>query len=312
MDFDFGNVLTRAWQIIWKHKILWIFGILAGCARGNGGGSGGGGGETGYQYGPGGDNPLPNDQFLQQFERLNSWIEQNLWIIFAFIAVVILFSLLLYFLGIVGKIGLIRGTYKAERGVERLDFGGLFSDSLPYFWRVFGLAFIIGLAFVLIFIPLILLGVLTAGVGFLCILPLICVLIPVALVVSVVLEQANAAIVLENKKMFDGLRRGWEVVRHNAGVMVIMALILLFGGGIVGVILALPIILAVFPLMFGLMEGQPTRVVWIAGLCIVAYLPVIIVLNGILTAYIQSVWTLTFMRLTVPKENAPVFVEANA
>jgi hypothetical protein len=312
MDFDFGNVLTRAWQIIWKHKILWIFGILAGCARGNGGGSGGGGGETGYQYGPGGDNPLPNDQFLQQFERLNSWIEQNLWIIFAFIAVVILFSLLLYFLGIVGKIGLIRGTYKAEMGVEHLDFGGLFSDSLPYFWRVFGLAFIIGLAFVLIFIPLILLGVLTAGVGFLCILPLICVLIPVALVVSVVLEQANAAIVLENKKMFDGLRRGWEVVRHNAGVMVIMALILLFGGGIVGVILALPIILAVFPLMFGLMEGQPTRVVWIAGLCIVAYLPVIIVLNGILTAYIQSVWTLTFMRLTVPKENAPVFVEANA
>ena len=32
---DIGSVLSRAWQIIWKHKVLWIFGILAGCANGN-------------------------------------------------------------------------------------------------------------------------------------------------------------------------------------------------------------------------------------------------------------------------------------
>ena len=43
MNFNFGEVLTRAWQITWKFKVLWIFGILAGCARGGGGGSGGGG-----------------------------------------------------------------------------------------------------------------------------------------------------------------------------------------------------------------------------------------------------------------------------
>ena len=24
MDFDFGDVLTRAWKITWKHKVLWI------------------------------------------------------------------------------------------------------------------------------------------------------------------------------------------------------------------------------------------------------------------------------------------------
>ena len=43
MNFNFGEVLTRAWQIIWKHKVLWIFGILASCGRGSGGGNGGGG-----------------------------------------------------------------------------------------------------------------------------------------------------------------------------------------------------------------------------------------------------------------------------
>jgi hypothetical protein len=39
-----------------------------------------------------------------------------------------------------------------------------------------------------------------------------------------------------------------------------------------------------------------------AGLCFLAYLPVLLVLSGILTAYIESAWTLTYMRLT----NKPV------
>ena len=28
MNFDFGDVLTRAWKITWKHKVLWIISIL--------------------------------------------------------------------------------------------------------------------------------------------------------------------------------------------------------------------------------------------------------------------------------------------
>ena len=32
---EIGEVLSRAWQIIWKHKVLWIFGILASCSSSN-------------------------------------------------------------------------------------------------------------------------------------------------------------------------------------------------------------------------------------------------------------------------------------
>jgi len=28
MALDFGEVLTRAWKITWKHKILWAFGLV--------------------------------------------------------------------------------------------------------------------------------------------------------------------------------------------------------------------------------------------------------------------------------------------
>jgi hypothetical protein len=312
MNFDFGNVLTRAWQIVWKNKILWIFGILASCARGNGGG-GGGGGNTGYQFSSGDRPPFADDQFVRQMEQFGQWLTENWWVIAVIVLVLILISLLFYFIGFVGKIALIRGTYKAETGVATLDFGELFSGSLPYFWRVFGLNFLIGLAFLVILIPIVLLGIATAGVGFLCLLPLICILIPLSWAVMVILEQANAAIVIEDLRMFDGFKRGWEIVKANVGPVIIMALILLFGGAIVSIIFAVPIFFMIFPLIPSLMTGEFQRSGFlVAGLCFVAYLPILILLNGILTAYIQSAWTLTYMRLTAPKENAPVLVEANA
>lgn len=44
------------------------------------------------------------------------------------------------------------------------------------------------------------------------------------------------------------------------------------------------------------------------------YAPVSLVLNGILTTFTQSAWTLTYMRLTQKPEapEAPVFAEPNA
>src|SRR5437899_1899572 len=41
---DYGSLLSRAWQITWKHKILWLFGILAGFGSTNFNGNFGGGG----------------------------------------------------------------------------------------------------------------------------------------------------------------------------------------------------------------------------------------------------------------------------
>lgn len=308
MNFNFGEVLTRAWQIIWKHKVLWVFGIFAACSRGNGGGSGGQGVRGGGGNGPGG-NPFP--QLQQAFEQFGQWIGDHPWVIALFVIAVIVLILVSLFLGTIGRIGLIRGTYQAEQGAERLIFGELFSGSMPYFWRVLGLSLLIVLLSLLIFVPLILFGVLTAGIGFVCILPLICVLALVLWGVSIVLEQANAAIVIENLSIGDGLRKGWDVVRANIGPVIILALILLVGAGVIGFIFALPIVIAVFPFIFGVASNS-TSPIWIAVACCALYFPILLILNGILTAYVQSVWALTYMRLTKPPENAPVILEANA
>lgn len=307
MSFNFGEVLSRAWQIIWRHKVLWIFGIFAGCSRGggSGGGGGGGGGTT-----PGGDQPF--SELERIFDQIGQWISDNPWVVAVFIVLILILIILAIFLGTIGRIGLIKGTYQAEQGRERLVFGELFSESMPYFWRVFGLSLLIGLMFLLIFIPLIFFGVITAGIGFLCILPLLCLLIPVSLAVTVVIEQANAAIVLEDLGIMDGLRRGWEVVRANVGTMIVMALILFIGAAVVGILLAIPLIITIFPAAIAMAAGGERTSLLIAGICCAIYLPILLVLNGILTAYVQSAWALTYMRLTRPQDNPPIILEANA
>jgi hypothetical protein len=308
MDFNFGEVLARAWQIIWKHKVLWIFGIFAGCARGGGGGTGGAG--SGGRNGSG-NQPFP--QHEQFFQQIGQWIEDNPWIVAILVLLVIGLVIVSIFLGTIGRIGLIKGTYQAERGAERLNLGELFSESMPYFWRVFGLALLIGLIAVLAFAPLALFGALTAGIGFICVLPLICILIPVLWALSVVIEQANVAIVLENLGIGDGFRRGWEVVRANVGPILLLTLVIFIGSGILGFIIAIPIIGAALPLIFSAASNN-TGPIWITVVCCAVYFPILLILSGILNAYVQSVWTLTFMRLTAkpPQDNPPVILEANA
>jgi hypothetical protein len=249
-------------------------------------------------------------------QQVGQWIEDNPWIVAVFVLLVVLLLIVSIFLGTIGRIGLIRGTHQAETGIERLNFGELFSGSMPYFWRVFGLSLLILLIALVVFVPLVLGGTLfsalTAGIGLVCLLPLICLLIPLLWVLSVVIEQANVAIVLENLGIGDGFRKGWNVVRANLGPIIVMTLIIFIGSGVVGFIIALPIIAAVVPLIFSAASNN-TAPIWITVVCCAAYFPVLLVLSGILNAYVQSIWTLTYMRLTAkPQDNALIELEANA
>ena len=46
--FDIGKILSRAWQILWKYKVLWIFGLLLALSGAGGGGGSGGGSNSNY------------------------------------------------------------------------------------------------------------------------------------------------------------------------------------------------------------------------------------------------------------------------
>ncbi len=309
MKIDLGKILTRAWQIIWQYKVLWVFGIFAGFASGNGGGNSG-------------SNNGDNSQFTgnpeQMFGQVGDFFQEYLLIIIAICAALILLTFAFYALGMMGRIGILKGVYKVENGASSLIFAELWSESMPYFWRFFGLNFLVGFAFFIILVPFIAIAIATAGIGLACLLPLICLLVPVAWVVNVILEQAQASIVAEDLTMFDGFKRGWEIAKSDIGGMIVLSLVLGIGGGIIGLIIALPIIVAVVPLVFSMgMSGfemgnnlPPTA--WISLICCGIYLPVLLILNGVLTAYMKTSWALSYLQLAKPDENAPIVAQDNA
>ena len=305
MNFNFGEVLTRAWQVIWKHKILWVFGILASCSQGGGGGGGGGGDGGGSGAGP----DLP-PRVMQWFQ----WIADNLALFFVlFCAVILLIALVAIAIGVIGKIGLIRGTAQAEGGAESLILGQLFSESMPYFGRMFGLSLILT-------IPVLIVAMLAAALGFTAFMagggdprtalgfaglaPLalccLCLFVPVIIVLGMIFRQAERAVVLEDMGVMPALSNGWEVFRKNLGVIILMTIILGVIGVAVGFLFAIPIFIIVFPaaLAFAIGDAQNSTPLIFAAVCFCLYLPVLVLLQGVLTAYTESAWTLTYMRLT--------------
>lgn len=313
MKIDLGKILTRSWQIIWNHKVLWIFGIFAGFASGNGGSSNSGGSGSS-------DGGYPSE-FTGNPERvfgeMGNFFQEYMLIIIAVCLALILLSFAFYALGMMGRIGILKGVYKLEDGASSLIFAELWSESMPYFWRFFGLNFLIGLAFFVILVPFIIIAIATAGIGLACLLPFICLLIPIGWAVNIILEQAQAAIVAEDLTMFDGLKRGWELAKSDIGGMIVLSLVLGVGGAIIGFVIAIPLIAAMVPFFIGMMGGyQPgdalPATVWVSIACCGIYLPVLIGLNGVMTAYIKTAWALSYKQLVSPSENAPVIVKADA
>lgn len=292
---DFGRILSRAWGIFWKHRALWLFGILAGCGSS---GSSAPNLQASYRE----NFPLE----WQRYFRIDFPDWQAALIIGVVLLVVLVLVILAIFLSTMGRIGLIRGTMQIEGGSSSLAFGELFNSSLPYFWRVFGLNLLVGIVVAVLGIMFVLLAifgtVLTLGVLLLCLIPIICLLAPLSWFLSIVVEQSIIAIVVDDLDVLGGLQRGWDVVRANIGPIIVMGLILLLGVGLVGgFIIGLPVVFIIVPALLGAIADTPRAMggaLLIAGICLVGYLPVWIFLNGMLRGYIETSWTLTYLELT--------------
>jgi hypothetical protein len=314
---DHGEILTRAWKIIWRYKILWIFGIFAGCAQGGGGGGGGSGWQNNIKPNSsspdGGFNLPPAFQDLAKFfQEPNSWI----WIVLIVLAVIffiLILTLVGLFLGTIGRIGLVRGTLQADNNLdmaepEKITFSGLFRSSLKYFWRVFLLNLLLGIGWFVAIVAFAVLLVLSI-LGICLLIPYCCLLIPLGWLFQVYTEQTNLALILEDLSIGEALKRGWEMTRQNLGDLIVMGLILVVGGLIVGLALFFPMIILFIPLGVGLVLGGDTATITgviVSLVLLVLYIPVLIFISGVLQAYIQSAWTLTYLALKKKAGKAPV------
>jgi len=305
MNFNFGEVLTRAWQIAWRHKVLWLGGIVIGF--------------VGFLSLP--INLLTNQSFLSFQITHPREIGQEMWLPLLGVGLIIIVSILSIPINVVGMAWPSLGTIRVEKGTERLNFVELVKGTFPYFWRILGMFLLVGLGLFVVmgvfFACIALLSIVTLGMGVICAFPLFIVLIPLVILIYAIVEQAMSAILVDNLGMSDALQFAWDLVRKNLGVMALLSIIIYIGSTIVSMIISVPMMIPMFG-MISRMGTEPDiqlmeKLFRNMTLWMLAFSPIYILVQGFLFAFIQAAWTLTYMRLTKPQANESMTpLEANA
>jgi len=286
MALDFGQVLTRAWKITWKHKILWAFGLVAMLLA--------------FLFLPLGFAPVISIFFS---EDVPFWIEQPVYI-FDYFGLFFILFLASFFIGALVQAAISCGVFRAEQADERITFNDLLKASFPLWGRFLGITLLyIGGIFLVMFTYYALqtlLSMLTLGLGALCLAPLQLLLYPFMFVAYAWYELALASTVVNGSGVFEAARRGWQVFRQNLVPIVLITLIMYLGVGMLSGFVSLPLMVPLFASVFaGLNSLEAGRTVLvISALCVIIYLPVLAVFQSVALTFMKSGWILTYLRLT--------------
>lgn len=285
MNFDIGAVLTRAWQITWKNKVLWLYGSVLMLAS--------------FLMIPLVMLPMLAPILPSRFGGNMSDATSMLIVFVGFF----LFMFALYPVSVLLQGALTVGVLYAERGEERLSFVDLIRESYPFFWRILGtmLLFTGGMMLVMFafFMVITLVSVVTFGLGMICLTPFFLLQYPLMLVWYVCMEQSMAAVVVDNMGIMDAVRQSWKLFRKNILAFVLVSLVLYFGISMLSSIVMMPIMLPFFLIPFAIESGEFNKIILLfAGLCSVVFIPIFAIFQGGVMALMKSGWVITYLRLT--------------
>lgn len=300
MNFPLSEVLSRAWQITWKHKALWGAAFVLSFAM--------------YLILP--LMLIPWFMILGEGDP-DRWFDNPLpWILFG--AGFIVFMLVSYGLAPLIRSALIVGALKAERGAGKVSFREIFSDGRAFYLRLLGLmllyALITTLVMSLVFAIQTVGNILTMGLASLCMMPLTILIYPLMFAALAWMELADSAIVVDGLGVLDAARRAWEILRSNKLSIFIIALIVYMGIGIVTSLVMFPFLLPMFFAPVFILEGWEITngLLWGAGIWIVLFVPIMTLIQGIGMVFMKTSWLLTYLRLAHKPEETVVVPDANA
>ena len=300
---SYGEVLVGAWKVVWRHKVLWLFGLFVG-------------GWSGFILMLGSlfnyflqsnllnpNNPYPSD--------VQAFMTPALVYELIFLGLMLVLGLFATVAAAVAQIGIIRWVQQVDQGMQSLNTQDLLLAIRTNFWRVLGASLLLSIGFgLLVGVFFSMVGgfaMVTYGLGLICLLPFLALFVPLSLLFRGFLEQTIAALVIENLGIGAGLARGWNLIRNQFLPLFLMSVILGFGVGILSLVFNSPYYIASWAGVFLQGSPGPSLAILIGEL---AYLLVDIVLLSLLYAYYYSAWALTFLRLTKPPlAQAPMSAE---
>jgi hypothetical protein len=283
---DYGKLLSRALNIIWEHKFLILLGVLVALGGGGGYNPSFSGGDFDGQTTNGGDFEVRPGEW-PNLDQLPNWFGIAGALLVILIGVAVVIGLALWLVSTIARGGLIAGVDTIEAGGAS-SFSQAWSAGWHKGWRLIGIGIIPAIPVLFLVVTalgligsLALLGTggagrIEAGVG-VTVAAVACVAIPISIALSLLRTLANRACMLEDQGVFGSYRRGWTVLRQNFGPALILFLIQ------VGIGIGLAITL--------LIPGL------IMLLCCIL-LPVWLLIQGAITAYFSTLWTLAWREWT--------------
>jgi hypothetical protein len=284
---EYGTLLSRAWNIIWQHKFLILLGVLV--ALGNAGGSGlsSGGNVTG---------PAREGDFNFQAPTFEDFLKEPGFgfaagLVVVVIGVVLLIGVALWVVASLARGGLIAGVNGVELAAP-VSFGAAWRAAWAKGWRLLGINIIPAIPLLILLLAGVGLVIVSAGSAGLLDQPpqtligprlgvvvvgLVCLVLPLALILSALRVLANRACMLEDMGVFGSYRRGVRVLLDNLGPALILYLIQIGISILLGIILFLPAI--------------------VAALCCILW-PLVWLVQGAIAAYFSTVWTLAWREWT--------------
>ena len=211
---DYGRILKNTWKTIWKHKVIIRFGFLMGLVMG------------GFFF------FFSEENFPFFYNPYAPAPDINPLFIILFFVVFLGFTIFSYAMMALSFAGVLKGTLDLGNKEDKISFGELWDATLPYIGRVFGVIFLVFFVIFLFFGVFMffgaIVGAVTAGLGFICLMPLFLLILPLELVAYLFASLAMTAVVAEDLSTFDALQRAWEVMKQKFWSLVLMTIILLF------------------------------------------------------------------------------------
>jgi len=297
LNFNFGEVLSRAVRLTWRHKILWVLILLP---------------------------VLPSFLFIPFFiaplfllgENSSQTAETvSLIVLLSLILVFILFSILF---NTICMTSATLGVIRADRGRGSLSFLSLLQDGAPYFSRVLGVILIVGLSvgllFSLFFAFVMVATLVTMGMAAICLQPIMILLTPLMFLIVGVMEGAQTAVISKDLGAWEAVKDAFLVVRAHVWKYVILTLIIYFGSTILSSFIMVPLMVPLFAIPFLMDPNAGLEADMMVGVMVVfslIFFQVMLAIQGLVGTFMKVTLDIIYLGLAFqPASDSAALSEA--
>ena len=281
MNFDYGNILSRSVQILWKHKSFSLFLIFPMLIA------------TGIMF-----------VFILPVFLLNEGSDNEGIVILLWVGILALGGIISFVTSAAGFTSLVLGILRVERGEDSTSFMELVRDGFEYFGRAVGAMLIVqlsmGLFFTIFFLCVAALTAVTMGMASICLQPVMLLLTPLSFLVLAVMNGATISVIDEGLGSWEAVKRALDVVREHVWKFIILTLIIYFVTMILSGLLTVPVMIPAGMISFVAESGmdiseQIFGVVMISFICL--YIPLMALFSGVSGTFMTTTLTLGYLRL---------------